>query len=290
MQFVEIRLTESNVKGFVKREYLRPVAGAGPSSIAPTTSSKQVQRWMVHERAAGDTVRETALRASPAADGGDVFLEAPLNHLSAEVINGEVVEVLVWKELTATPPEVCATGIHDAADARVRLPAIDGDPWRALQFIMVKLALSGAEGYLRFAYLRACPEGTNQPHGFAAGENRTVERVPLAPSSGRYQEIAHRIRSTWHTHASSGSSPQVGDFPPCASCLSKYSSVVQPWAVASIEHVTGQFLGASGLYSGPKVTLFHGTKDAHLGLDSNSEGILSKGFDERIAQGESRPP
>ena len=63
---------------------------------------------------------------------------------------------------------------------------------------------------------------------------------------------------------------------------------MQPWAVASIEHVTGQFLGASGLYSGPKVTLFHGTKDAHLGLDSNSEGILSKGFDERIAQGESR--
>merc|ERR1712066_454983 len=50
-----------------------------------------------------------------------------------------------------------------------------------------------------------------------------------------------------------------------------------PWEVEWIQHVRGQFLGASGLHRGPKATLFHGTKDEHLGL-SESEGILSHGF------------
>ena len=64
---------------------------------------------MLHKRATEDTVRETALRVKPEPGGEQVFLDAPLDQLHAEAIDGEVVEVLGWKEIHA-PREVRATG------------------------------------------------------------------------------------------------------------------------------------------------------------------------------------
>ena len=122
----------------------------------------------------------------------------------------------------------------------------DGGDWAK-----VRLALSRAVGWVRVKYLGACPEGTRVHDRLTAvpSEVRTVE---LKPDSSRFRELQQFLHNG-DTHNRQVSAKRI-------------------W------HITGHYLGETGMVTGTKEVLFHGTSD------NAAKKIIAGGFDDQFAK------
>lgn len=167
-----------------------------------------------------DGIPKTSLRNKPS-DGKDYVA-------GASALNGEIVEVVDRTEPTN-------------------------------DYIYVKLALSGKEGWIKNEYLRPCPEGTKD-HGRLAADGREVQQVELKRASSRFQEVDELLQ--------------------CTQCSVKKCHCYGVEIKAKrIWFLTGQYLGETGMKTGPKTTLFHGCPDNIVSL------IAKTGFDDKFSSG-----
>ena len=119
-----------------------------------------------------------------------------------------------------------------------------GDDW-----VQLRLAL-GSVGYVRKKYLRPCPEGT-QIHARLTAVPSEVRKVELPKSGSRFAELQALLDSA-NTHH-------------------------QDIRAARIWHITGHYLGETGMVTGTKESLFHGTSD------SAAMAIVTDGFDDQFS-------
>jgi hypothetical protein len=120
----------------------------------------------------------------------------------------------------------------------------DGDKW-----VRLRLAL-GAEGWVRKKYLISCPEGTHVHERLTAVPSG-VRKVELPRSGSRFVELQSLLDSA-NTHH-------------------------QDIRAARIWHIIGHYLGETGMVTGTKETLFHGTSD------SAAMAIVTGGFDDHFS-------
>ena len=116
-------------------------------------------------------------------------------------------------------------------------------------WVQVQLALTGAHGYVRKNYLGPCPEGTRVHDRLTAvpSEAHTIE---LEASGSRFKELQEFMcRSDTHRR-------QI--------------------RAKRIWHITGHYLGETGMVTGRKEVLFHGTSD------DAAEKIVVSGFDDQF--------
>eukprot|EP00411_Alexandrium_monilatum_P029972 CAMPEP_0175380538 /NCGR_PEP_ID=MMETSP0095-20121207/26369_1 /TAXON_ID=311494 /ORGANISM="Alexandrium monilatum, Strain CCMP3105" /LENGTH=625 /DNA_ID=CAMNT_0016678909 /DNA_START=30 /DNA_END=1907 /DNA_ORIENTATION=+ len=93
-------------------------------------------------------------------------------------------------------------------------------------FVHVRLALDGAEGWVRSKLLKECPEGTEDQG------THSVNIVDLPSGTKRFTEVSERVRE-----ASGGR-----------------------FAARGVRFITGHFLGETGLEGGAKESLFYGAE------------------------------
>jgi hypothetical protein len=122
----------------------------------------------------------------------------------------------------------------------------NGDQW-----VQIRLALTNAVGWVRKKYLVACPEGT-RVHDRLTAVPSEVCSVELPSSGSRFKELQALIDGS-NTHR-------------------------QDIRAARIWHIVGHYLGETGMVTGTKETLFHGTKDGV------AQAIVTGGFDDLFAQ------
>jgi hypothetical protein len=108
----------------------------------------------------------------------------------------------------------------------------------------------GSVGFVRKKYLSPCPEGT-QIHARLTAVPSEVRKVELPESGSRFKELQALLDSR-NTHR-------------------------QEIRAARIWHIIGHYLGETGMVTGTKETLFHGTSD------SAAMAIVTGGFDDQFS-------
>ena len=127
------------------------------------------------------------------------------------------------------------------------------------EYLFVRLALSEKEGWIKQTYLHACPEGTRD-HERLAGGGREAKRVDIAPRDKRYQAIQQMITESCCSN-------------PHCHC---YGVDIR---IKKLVFLGGQYLGETGMKTGPKETLFHGCPDDVV------QPICENGFDNHFSSG-----
>lgn len=122
-------------------------------------------------------------------------------------------------------------------------------------YTRVMLAVTGVEGWVKSSYLHGCSEGT-RVHRQLIGESQTVARIELKRGSRRFKEIADLVEKSV-----------------CSSKACRLAYQDREIQAQRIWFVSGHYLGETGMQTGPKAVLFHGTNDAAV------ESIASSGFD-----------
>lgn len=125
-------------------------------------------------------------------------------------------------------------------------------------YILVRLAVSETEGWIKAAYLQECQEGTREHGRLAATESVKQEELPL--KSSRVKELQDMITRSMCSN-------------PSCHCCGIDITIKRAW------FVTGQFLGETGMKTGPKTTLFHGCPDDVV------QPIAQGGFDDHFSSG-----
>lgn len=127
----------------------------------------------------------------------------------------------------------------------VEVVGFDGGDW-----VQVRLVLSGVVGWVRGKYLRPCPEGT-RVHDRLTANPGDVSVSELSSDSSRFKELQAILRSA-DTHRRGVQAKRI-------------------------LHIRGHFLGETGMVTGEKEVLFHGTKD------EAAKSIVAGGFDDHYS-------
>eukprot|EP00746_Dinoflagellata_sp_MGD_P078467 gnl/MRDRNA2_/MRDRNA2_31375_c0_seq2.p1 gnl/MRDRNA2_/MRDRNA2_31375_c0~~gnl/MRDRNA2_/MRDRNA2_31375_c0_seq2.p1 ORF type:complete len:635 (-),score=108.33 gnl/MRDRNA2_/MRDRNA2_31375_c0_seq2:170-2074(-) len=211
-------LTEMDLSGegiIYLSEFQTWMMAGGPQqdSIMDGFIFSALPRWMIHKRP--DKIPKTSLRAGPhnhATKMRDAVLEA------------EIVEIIAGPK------------------------GGEGDK----EWVLVRLALTSVQGWVRRDYLDACPEGTSD-HGRLSSEAKTgdreVKKTEVDKHSKRFQDVSRFLRES-----------SAGNL-----------------AAEQVWFITGHFIGETGMKHGPKETMFHGTHDGVV------DAIVQTGFDDKYA-------
>lgn len=265
--------------------------GVGGSSTDPIEDDKHkksktspLTRWMVHRRPA-DGLGETLLRSGPSSDAEQNEDDYAMNEEVVEVLESKSTEKSTYAKVRLALPRNRMAKPNQGPDDNH-----DG---------------TGAEGWLRREYLHDCTEGEekNDAEGKAVtvAEGDKVTWLKLEKGSARFKEIERLIENSWHKPTDDkekDSSVHNWMCIPCykehytelklndgttgKECMKKYPSA---WKVNKIWFLHGHFLGQTGMWVGPKVTLFHGCKDKAVGKEGGTDGIANCGFNVKYCSG-----
>lgn len=119
-------------------------------------------------------------------------------------------------------------------------------------WVQVKLALTEAIGWVRKQHLAPCPEGT-RVHDRLTAVPSEVKKVEVKETESRFKEVVEKIERS-----------------------NKKGGKV---TVKRVWFITGHYLGETGMVTGNKEVLFHGTSD------EASEAIVTGGFDDQFSCG-----